>query len=120
MRGRPLRLSHQAGQVLGEVCPTALPRRIRKNLTDRVLNTQMRVTGDQVHLIQPAGFQFAEEPGPGRCGLCRGDLHAEQFPVAFGIDPAVEQYRGFDDPAAFTDFHRQRIAGHVQVRPAVH
>lgn len=44
------------------MCPAALPRRNWQYLTNRMLDPQVGLAGDQVHLVRPAGFQVAEKP----------------------------------------------------------
>jgi len=57
------------------VHPTALPRRSRKDLGDRGLESQVRVTNHELHARESAFTQTLEELGPkgGVLGVTDGD-----------------------------------------------
>ena len=47
----------------------------------------MGVTGDKEDAGKSAGFYVLEEAFPRRVGFRGGNMHAEHFPVAVGLDP---------------------------------
>ena len=74
------------------MCPAALPGRIGQCFRYRVLDAFVSITGDQVDIAKPAGFQILEEAFPRCVGFRSGDVHAEHFPVAIGVDTGGKQH----------------------------
>lgn len=65
----------------------ALPGRIGQHFRYRVLDAFVGITGDQVDIAKPTGFQVLEEAFSRRVGLGCGDVHAKHLTVAVGVDP---------------------------------
>ena len=70
----------------------------------------MGVTGDKEDAGKSAGFYVLEEAFPRRVGFRGGNMHAEHFPVAVGLDPGGQKYGAFDHPATFTHLDRECVA----------
>ena len=52
----------------------------------------MGVTGDKEDTAKSAGFEVLEEAFPRCVGFRSGDVHAEHFPVAIGVDTGGKQH----------------------------
>ena len=59
----------------------------RATFGNGVLDAFMGVTGDKEDAGKSAGFYVLEEAFPRRVGFRGGNMHAEHFPVAVGLDP---------------------------------
>ena len=96
--------------------PTALIARFR---TDRhPYKRAQNEVSEQPDPGQAAGHHVAEERQPARTVLGGGDLHPEDLPVAFGVDPDSDQRAHAHDPAVLADLEHQRIGGNNVYGPA--
>jgi hypothetical protein len=68
---------------------TPLPGRAGQHCGDRVAQPVMAVGGDQLHAGQAAGGQPAQERQPARAILGRGDVQAEDLPLASAFTPVA-------------------------------
>ena len=79
----------------------------------------MRIAGDQLDPGQTAGGQRPQERQPARAVLGGGDVDAQDFAVALGVDPDRDQGVHVDHPATLADLEHQGVGGHERVRAGV-
>jgi hypothetical protein len=60
----------------------------------------VRVGDDQLHAVQAAGLQRAQEPGPERAVLAVTDVEAEDLAAPIGAHPGGHHHRLGGDPGA--------------------
>ena len=67
------------------------------------------------HARQAAGGQGPQKRQPARTVLGGGDINAQDFAVALGVDPDRDQGVHVDHPSGLADFKHQGIGGHEGV-----
>ena len=107
---------HQVDRVMSSA---ALPGRPGQGGPDRGHQPGVGIAGDQRDPGQAAGDQVAEERQPARPVLGGGDLDAQDFSVALGVDAGGDQGVHPDDAAVLADLEHQRVGGHERVRAGV-
>lgn len=98
---------YQSGRVVSAVTLSRCSGQIRR---DRVDQAGVGIGGDQMD--SPSGGGQPDQRRT-RSRLARFDWlrrHPEHFAVAVRVDPDREHHDSVDDPAAFTDLHRQRVS----------
>jgi hypothetical protein len=94
-----LSLRYVGQRVPHEVDPAALPGGV-DDAGDGGLEALVSIGDDQLHTLESAANEVAEEGRPERLGLAGADVEADDLALALGID-RDRYYRGdADDPAA--------------------
>ena len=69
-----------------------LPGGIGQHFGNGMLDAFVGITGDKEDTTKSAGFEVLEEAFPRCVGFRSGDVHAEHFPVAIGVDTGGKQH----------------------------
>ena len=89
-------------RVPHEVDAAALPGRA-DHTGDGSLETFVGVGDDQLHTLQAAAHEVAQEGRPERLGLARTDVQPDDLALALGVDRNSDYCRNADDASALAD-----------------
>ncbi|NQE72679.1 hypothetical protein NG2371_07172 [Nocardia gamkensis] len=97
----------------------ALPGRAGQGRADRGNEPGVGVAGDELDAREAAGNQVTEKRQPAGTVLAGGDLDAEDFAVALGVDAGRDQTVHVDHAPVLADFQHQGVGGDERVRALV-
>ena len=112
----PEPFGHRGQHVAHEVDPAALPGRAEQHAADRGLQALVGVGDHQLHSVQAAGLQRAQERGPERAVLAVPDVEAEHLPPAVGGHPGGDHHRLGHDPPVDPGLAVGGVEEHVRER----
>ena len=73
------------------------------------------IGGDQLDSGQPSGSQRPQEREPAGAVFGGGDVDAENFPIALGVDPDRDQRMHVDHPTLLADLEHQGVGSDERV-----
>jgi hypothetical protein len=108
-----LALRYVRQRIPHEVDAAALPSGA-DDADDGRLQSFMGVGDDELHALETAPDEVAQEGGPERLGLAGADVQADNLALALGVDRNRYYRRDADDAAAFADLEVGGIKPHIR------
>ena len=100
--------------VAHEVHPASLPSGALEHGADGLLQTGVSVRPDQLHFVEAAGFQRAQERRPEALVLAVADVETEHFPAAVGSDADRHDDGLGHDPVPNAGLAVGRVEEHIR------
>ena len=104
---------HAGQQVPHRMDPASLPRGAQ-DLADGLLQPFVGVRDHQLHALEAALVQRAEEVDPERCGFRQADVQPDDLPAALGVGRHSDYHRHRDDPATLALLQIGGVQPHVR------
>jgi hypothetical protein len=99
--------------------PASLPAGTRQHRGNRGLQALVGVGDDQLHPVQAAGDQVAQQGGPPGAVLAGDQVDAEHLAAAVGVDASRDHHAHACDAVVVAAAHRKRVQPHIGVGASV-